>query len=401
MDFKNFETYPLFLKSKRLYGLNSKGKIRYWETFIDIVDKNGNVLNVDVDIDNCYARTWSCWGVNVNSKTKSKKTIIKIGKNIGKKNETNAFQQALLESESKIKKKITQEHFVFDKQELNKIPDLIKPMLFHDSRKFPKKTFFPCLCQPKLDGIRAMYNKDKGFYSRQGKTFSISNSLLEKCKNLAIGPECYIDGELYIHNKPLQDLSSMVRKETHKDKNLLQFFVFDIYDTGNKLMRYNDRLDILRKIIPSNDGLLKLVDTRLINNKDELDSMFNELLSNNYEGLMAKKQNAVYKPFQKSSDRTYDMLKYKPRYTSEFVCDGFTCGENGIAKGAIIWKCSTDNGIKFNVDPKNVSYSDRKKMYNEYVNNDYIGKMLTIEYDDLSKNGVPLRGKMISVRNYE
>ena len=52
----------------------------------------------------------------------------------------------------------------------------------------------------------------------------------------------------------------------------------------------------------------------------------------------------------------------------------------------IVWKCKTKNGKEFNVRPKGTN-EERAKFYKEAKK--YIGKKLTVEYQELTDDGIP------------
>jgi hypothetical protein len=90
----------------------------------------------------------------------------------------------------------------------------------------------------------------------------------------------------------------------------------------------------------------------------------------------------------------------------EFKCVGFTQGDKGKDKGAIIWICE-HNGQTFNVLPKSMTYEVRYKLF-RFLSKDgnfdryLLGQQLTVEFDEYSKKtGFPLRAKAETFRTYE
>jgi ATP-dependent DNA ligase len=98
-------------------------------------------------------------------------TKVAVGKNIGKKNETTAFEQACLEAESKWKKQQDKGYC----ESLTDLSDakLYLPMLAKSFKDYGHKIKFPCYVQPKLDGIRCIAHKTQAgqiqLLSRKGK----------------------------------------------------------------------------------------------------------------------------------------------------------------------------------------------------------------------------------------
>jgi hypothetical protein len=98
------------------------------------------------------------------------------------------------------------------------------------------------------------------------------------------------------------------------------------------------------------------------------------------------------------------LVKLKQCFSDEFKIIGYTEGSRGKDKGAIIWVCETADNVEFNVTPKDITYEQRKELFldaEENFDKKYKHKMLTVDYEALSKNGVPLRAKAVVIRDYE
>ncbi len=94
----------------------------------------------------------------------------------------------------------------------------------------------------------------------------------------------------------------------------------------------------------------------------------------------------------------------KPKFTDEYEVVGYAEGSKGKDKGAILWVCQTQDGDQFHVTPKDMTYAERYDLFHDAVDNfeeKYLGRMLTVEYEDLSKDGIPLRAKALTFRDYE
>lgn len=94
----------------------------------------------------------------------------------------------------------------------------------------------------------------------------------------------------------------------------------------------------------------------------------------------------------------------KKKMTDEFEVVNYTEGSRGKDKGAIIWVAKTKDGAFFNVTPKNITYEERYALFAEckkHFKTKYLGRMLTVEYEDLSKTNVPQRAKAVGFRDYE
>jgi hypothetical protein len=68
---------------------------------------------------------------------------------------------------------------------------------------------FPCYVQPKLNGVRCIYQGGK-FISRKGKEYTTLNHLVKELEAIGIPIP---DGEIYIHGATFQEIVRMVKKD--------------------------------------------------------------------------------------------------------------------------------------------------------------------------------------------
>ena len=85
--------------------------------------------------------------------------------------------------------------------------------------------YFPVVVQPKLDGIRCIVNYDKmtgklKYRSRTHKTYDFGYLFDEELSSMMpyFPSEIQFDGELYIHGKLLQEISSIVSLKTTEEE---------------------------------------------------------------------------------------------------------------------------------------------------------------------------------------
>lgn len=358
------------VKFDRLYSLSNTGKIKEWD--IEVVDST-------ITISYGYA----------NSKKVIAKTQIRKGKNIGKINETTTSQQATMEALSKWNKKL-------DSGYTKDIPETNNkklPMLALDYIKRSQDIKFPCYVQPKIDGIRAIASKNL-IYSRKGKHF---NFLKEITMN--IPEDILLDGEIFSDKLSFQELSGLVRKKTLDTKDiqnmkLVKFIVYDIADNTEKL-EFKERLKILKEFFKNDntEDKVELLKTEICKTKDEIPLFLKKYENSGYEGLIIRNTHGVYRMNQRSKD----LQKLKSFTDEEYKIVGFTEG-NGIEKGLVIWICETKEGKKFNVRPKG-EHEERRKLFIDA--NKYIGKMLTVKFQELTNDGIPRFGTGVAIRDYE
>jgi len=81
---------------------------------------------------------------------------------------------------------------------------------------------------------------------------------------------------------------------------------------------------------------------------------------------------------------------------SEFKIVGYTCG-TGNEDECIVFKCVTESGKEFSCRPRGIARVRREMYFN---GESYIGKMLTVRFQELTQDGIPRFGVGI-VRDYE
>lgn len=398
-------------KLPTLYSKSSTGKVIIWNIYIDCDNPKSK---------SCPATIVTKYGQKDGKITTTNKEITK-GKNIGKKNETSPYEQALSEANSKWKKKFT-EGCVLSEDSLNKFQ--ISPMLAHDFNKRNKDIVFPCFIQPKLDGVRCLITIDTKTheivsYSRTGRKYNNTTYItkeLEKrkifysevFKNLNIDCRTIVlDGELYSHTIEggFDKISGICRKNTlkSKDEEILKQIEYHIYDffttspeTSKKLI-YSKRLEILQQLNLNDSKYLKLVETVRCEYDNAVLSYLTHFINEKYEGIILRNAGAEYSV----GNRSKHLQKLKEFVDSEFKIVDFVEG-TGIEKGCVIWICEYTNCNgdidTFNVRPRGEHESRKEQFIN---GNKYIGKLLTVRYFELTKNNCPRFPVGICIRDYE
>jgi DNA ligase-1 len=116
------------------------------------------------------------------------------------------------------------------------------------------------------------------------------------------------------------------------------------------------------------------------NNQEVLD-WEEKAVADGYEGVMIRNRNAEYL----YGHRSYDLLKVKSAVDQEYQVVGFTHGVGKFEK-SVIWLCKTKDGNTFEVVPKTTS--ERKEYYFAH-GKEYIGELLKVRYQNLTKYGIP------------
>uniref|UniRef100_A0A6C0HYX5 ATP-dependent DNA ligase family profile domain-containing protein n=1 Tax=viral metagenome TaxID=1070528 RepID=A0A6C0HYX5_9ZZZZ len=353
----------------------------------------------------------------VGGKMINHETIITEGKNIGKKNETSPKQQAILEAEREWTKKNRQGYNCSENTESNTNTEIkndnvltgIKPMLATEFVQSSSLSY-PVYIQPKLDGVRCLvYIGPDGkliFQSRQNTIFETVKHLqcdlsiiFDKISEFGNAQKFILDGELYIHGRPFNEITSMVRKSNHIDASQLQYHIYDCLFLDKLDLKFNERNIILHELSKSNKSPnIVFVETETANSLDDIEHFHTHYttLQNPYEGIMIRKINSQYK----QQNRSKDLQKYKKFFDEEFEIVDFNEG-TGSHSGTPIFVCRSNiNPDKtFKATMQGTIESRRKIMENI---EEYIGKMLTVKYQEKSvEDGIPRFPVGIEVRDYE
>lgn len=360
------------------------------ETLYNNHNGRENVWHIQVveTDDGCMVRT--AHGIK-DGKMITHETLIDKGKNVGKKNETNAKEQAILEAKKEWDKKIKQGYCVVN----GTSTVAFKPML---ALEFDKKDIkFPCYIQPKLDGIRCLIFKKETiiFQSRQNKLFEPFIHLLPELELIfAKHPNIILDGELYCHGLGFETVTSMVRraKVRHPDIEKINYV---IYDCINK-MKYDDRMKLLSPFMFNKVYFIETIESY---NIQHIEDSHTHYTKNGYEGIMIR-SNGLYK-----QGRSKDLLKYKKFLDKEYEVVGHHEG-TGTHAGTPIFICKTnveeiiDKSKIFTFGVTMNGPIDIRKEMLKHVN-DYYGKMLTVKYQELSVDGIPRFPIGLAFRDYE
>lgn len=367
----------------------------------------------------------------------------------GQINQRNIFQNALIKARADYIKR--SERGGSDNKSGNKKNTntnvMYFPMLAKAWKDGNKHIKYPCYIQPKLDGVRCLtYIERKNgdinnviMYTRTKKHFPnveyLQEILLPFLKNLFDDSEkpyqsIYLDGELYKHGQKLQDISGRSRNEekTNMDDfdldNINEYHIYDCFYPECLDLTFSERkqhlddlydeiknstiddYEYLPKGIVASD-IIKPVHCDIVNNLSDANKLFEKYTKLDYEGIMFRNMSGVYLANSTKTGsfmRSNDLVKMKQKFSDEYEVVGYTEGKRGKDKGAIIWICKTKNNERFNVTPKNITYEERKELFINAENNfekKYLGRMITVEYEDLSKKNVPQRAKALTFRDYE
>jgi DNA ligase 1 len=200
--------------------------------------------------------------------------------------------------------------------------DDFKPMKFpNDSVSFDVVDK-PYLASTKLDGFRCVFKNG----------LMLSNSLKElPCKQLQTRFEhmkrlsketgLIYDGEIFSPEMTFQKISHFCMTQDLEEEKLpdsLCFNMFDLVDMNNPGLTAIQRYELYKEL---KQPFVKIIEQRLITTPAEAENMFNEALSNNFEGLMLKNPTGKYK-YNRVTTKSGDGFKLKPYRTYDMLIIG-------------------------------------------------------------------------------
>jgi DNA ligase 1 len=342
------------LIDKTLYKRDSKGKVREW------------YITIKKD-------TFTTHHGLKGGKTVEKTTHCKP-KNVGRTNATTGSQQALAEATAKYKKQLDREGYSDDIDQLA-YSSFTRPMLARDYSKLAHQVKWEhgVYASPKLDGVRAIWIQGKGFQSRKGTFYNVPHleKLLKECNRK-------LDGELYIHDTPLNEIVAACKKPNVNTPRL-EFRIFDVVESGGYKQRFKNHVLSFTETLKHK--LVQPVPYTTINSAAEINFWHDTFVEQGYEGVMLRLDGAY-----KEGERSSDLYKYKKFKETEYEILGVDKDKDG--NGVI--KCDG-----FSVRMKG---TDEERKHQADNPNKYIGKQITVRYFTMTPYGKPQFPVGITIR---
>lgn len=257
---------------------------------------------------------------------------------------------------------------------------LLKPMLAQPIKNVKGIDWEGAIAQPKFDGNRCMIYCEDGInkaYTRNGKHIDTIQHILN---DIVLEEGMCVDGELYCHGFPLQTIVSWVKRK--QDLTLkLNYHLYDIVS----ILPYKGRSDLLRGL-PIGDSI-KPVYGDPVASESELYGRFRDYRIDGYEGAILRWGLAGYE----DGKRSKSLVKIKEWEDAEFLVLDVIPSADGWA----ILECSLPNYKSFRVSAPG-SISEKMDILNN--KDHYIGRMVTVEYANLTADGVPFHPVAINFR---
>jgi hypothetical protein len=376
------------------------------------------------------------WQIGFDMETSQLKTVYGIlittkgipGKNLQSayhpistnKSGRNLQQQALLEARRRYMNKY-KEGYLPTGQELP--PDLngAKPMLAktyrHPNNPGKLKSNetrieqFPVSVMRKIDGIRALtrFHQNKiTMRSRENNLFPHLDHIKKEMEVFMkyLPTNCELDGELYCLQMNFQKLTSVVKriKQLHPRHNEVEYWIFDLIDPNRLVWEDRYKLLVNAYIRYLEDGntskSFRILQAYNATSWEKIDQYHDAFVAEGYEGVMIRRYGSIEKNkklAQYRPNRTNSLVKYKVFQDEEVTITGYkSC--IGNEEGAIKFLVTDIRNNEFQVRPRG-SLNKRREWYQR--GDEFIGKKLTIRFQELSDKGVPRFPVGIAIRDYE
>jgi len=342
--------------------------------------KTGATQEWTIEVDGNKYRTHS--GQVGGAITTNEWTVV-YGKNVGKANGTTDSEQALKEAEAKRTKKLESGYF----EDVNNINEqqYFEPMLAAKWEDYKDKIQYPIYSQPKLDGIRCIVTRD-GMFSRNGKPIISAPHIGESLNFLfESNPNLILDGELYA-DKFANDFNAIVSlvkktKPTADDlKESAKNIEYHIYDIPSVNETFDGRLEALNELFQYFPKCVKLVETHIADNVNEVMELYGEYVDKGFEGQMLR-LNGKYE-----NKRSKSLLKHKSFVDEEYTILDIVEGEGNRTGTAGYMVFETVEGKRFKSNVKG-TWDETAEMLKSKKK--LIGKQATIKYFNLTPDGIP------------
>lgn len=386
-------------KLPTLYKKTSTGAIQFWNIFVNEVPTQDGIVGQIV----------TEYGQIGTDSPQATSDFINEGKNVGKKNETTAFQQAQKEALAKWQKQKKKGYVeTLEAAKKDETDELIEggilPQLAHKYTEQGHKIKYPGYAQPKLDGIRCIAIVKDGtctLWTRTRKRINSMPHIIQELEAIFESMDIIFDGELYNHKLKdnFEKIVSMVRQdEPDKMCALVEYHIYDIVDNNRS---FQERIETLWECFQYMDegadtfgSNIRLVETEEVKTENDVMTLFEKYRRLGYEGIMLRNKGAKY-----VNKRSYDLQKVKEFEDAEFDIVGIEEGRGKLAGHVGSFICRTADGKEFLAKMSGETERLREYFLNHSL---WSGKQLTVKYQGLTgANGVPRFPVGIAIRDYE
>lgn len=253
----------------------------------------------------------------------------------------------------------------------------------------------PVIVQPKLDGdrCRALID-DEGkvtLLSSEENIISSVPHINEALSNLHLR-NVELDGELYVHGAPHEDIHSIVSRQVnlHDNSRYMEYHIFDIITEREDQVTRTSKLqslflDVVQpKAMPRIPTPLVMVPHLIAHDTESIMSALDYYVGLKYEGIIVRHPGAVY-----VRKRSVYMMKFKPRKEDIYEIIGVQqemdkYGNPKESLGAFV--CRGDDETLFNVGSGSLLTREfREQAWKEQET--YKGKYAVVKYQHITSKG--------------
>jgi DNA ligase-1 len=383
-------------------------------------------VRVEGAVDAAVVRIVTEFG-QVGGKLQTQVREVREGKNAGKANATTPYTQAVAEATARWREKVEKEGYA-PRFEAAAAANAgagdaaapaapaaprgpLLPMLAHDYHKRAKSLAWPCFAQAKLDGVRCLATVGAdgavALTSRTGKPFPhvahVKAAVAAAAAAVAAAgrPMLQLDGEIYSDTLTFQELVGAVKRVTlgADDAAAQAALHLTVYDAVLPAP-FSERLAALRAFFEAHGAALapavRLLDTVPCADAARATALHDAYVAQGYEGVILRNAAGPYR----LGVRSADLQKLKAFEDAEYVVVGHAVGE-GVEAGAVVWECVADTPSgprRFSVRPRG-SHEERRALAAKAA--EYVGRRLTVRYQELTDDGVPRFPVGVAFREYE
>lgn len=290
----------------------------------------------------------------------------------------------------------------------------------------PKFDTFPCFVQPKLNGVRALFQQPIGkffgsFQSRDEKIWksNVLKHLNDELNTLQpVLMDTILDGELYVHGWRLQRINAAIAVNRHEptpDTPNVEFHIFDVVDPQRTFA--TRWFEIYNTIKDANLPHIKAVPTAVCTARNELDLHFHHYVKLGYEGIMLRPDGVYQYGEHYSRSNTHELeptlTSFRSRYLwkhkqwedGEYICEGVTQGEGkaDIGIGALILRAPTHPELSgdgqmdevYKTFKVGTGFTDVERV--QFMVKPPIGKLVKVRYLNLTADGIPFNPSFLAV----
>jgi ATP-dependent DNA ligase len=360
----------------KLFKKTTTGAIQEWTVSVDEINGIPTIINK--------------FG-QVGGKIQYSHEQVLSGKNTGRANATTAMEQAESQAKSRWEKQLKKGYVQnIEDAQAGTVDAIIEggvfPILAHKFWEQGHKIKFPALAQPKLDGHRCTSQYDGGvvtMWSRTRKPILSIPHIVECLENCGLADR--FDGELYNHayKENFEDLTSLITPDEPREG--YENIQYHVYDLALPNLTNYDRYLLLESWRPQFENTpIHIVETRIVNSKEELMLAYEDFMEMGYEGAIVRNFDGKY-----VNKRSYDLQKVKIYDDDEFRIVDIKVGTKGTMAGKAVFICERTRedqqlpeGVTF--DCKLKGKLDDLKLYADDKTK-VVGKIVTVQYQGYTR----------------